>query len=313
MSDRAVITVAVVGPTCTGKSGLALALARRYAAEIVNADALQVYRGLDRGTAKPDLAARAAVPHHLFDILDPCERFSAGEFARRARTAIDEIAARGRIPIVVGGSGFYLRALFRGLAGVPPIPLAVRDALRRRLEREGLEALRAELVERDPATARRLPPGDRQRTLRALEVVAATGRSLSSWQAEPSAEERLPVLSVGLTLPRALLYDRIAARAHAMLRGGWLEEIGDLLRGGVPDSAPAFQAIGYRQLLRHLQGACTLEEAMVEIIRATRRYAKRQETWFRREQVSAWFSSPDAFGLEQDVIEFLSREGIGGR
>jgi tRNA dimethylallyltransferase len=304
--------LAVVGATCTGKSRLALALATRYGGELINADALQVYRGLDRGTAKPDAAARAAVRHHLIDILDPGERFSAGEFARRARVAVDDIVARGRIAILVGGSGFYLRALERGLARVPAIPETVRDALRARLEGEGIAALHADLRERDPATARRVAPADRQRTLRALEVLAATGRPLSSWQATESGESHLPVLSIGLTLPRTLLYDRIAARAYAMLESGWLDEIGDLLRSGVPASAPAFQAIGYRQLLRHLEGTSTLEQAMADTIRATRQYAKRQETWFRRERVGAWFSSSDASGLERDVSEFLSREGIGG-
>ena len=302
----------MVGPTCTGKSRVAVALARRFAGELVNADALQVYRGFDRGTAKPEAAALRAVPHHLVDILDPRERFSAGEFARRARAAIAEIAARGRLPIVVGGSGFYLRALFRGLAAMPPVPDSVRGALRRRLADEGLDALRAELERRDPLAARGIDRRDRQRTLRALEVLDATGRALSSWQRDPGVPEHLATVTVGLTLPRTLLYDRIAARAYTMLEGGWLDEIRELLREGVPETAPAFQAIGYRQLLRHLQGACTLEQAMAETVRATRQYAKRQETWFRRERVGAWFRSPDAERLERDVIEFVSREGFGG-
>jgi tRNA dimethylallyltransferase len=308
----AIGTLAVVGPTCTGKSALALALARRYGGELVNADALQAYRGLDRGTAKPDAAARAAVPHHLVDILDPRQPFSAGEFARRGRAVIDDIAARGRLPIVVGGSGFYLRALFTGLAAVPAVPASVREALRRRLDDEGIGALRAELERRDPELAARIDPVDRQRLLRGLEVLEATGRPLSSWQRESRPASSISVLFLGLTLPRTLLYDRIATRAYAMLDGGWLDEIRELLRGGVPEDAPAFQAIGYRQLLRHLQGSCTLEQAMEDTLCATRRYAKRQETWFKRERVAAWFRSPDTERLEQDVIEFLSRQGIGG-
>ena len=187
MSSTPATTLAVVGPTCTGKSALALALARRLGGELVNADALQVYRGLDRGTAKPDAAARAAVPHHLLDLLDPREPFSAGEFARRARVAIADIAARGRLPIVVGGSGFYLRALWRGLAPVPPVPDEVRAALRRRLEAEGSAALYDELRRRDPELASRLTPADRQRVVRGLEVLEATGRPLSSWQRETAA------------------------------------------------------------------------------------------------------------------------------
>ena len=210
----AATTLAVVGPTCTGKSALALALARRFGGELVNADALQVYRGLERGTAKPDAAARAEVPHHLLDLLDPREPFSAGEFARRARVAIADIASRGRLPIVVGGSGLYLRALWRGLAPVPPVPDEIRAALCRRLETEGSAALYDELRRRDAELASRLTPADRQRVMRGLEVLEATGRSLSSWQRETAASGQLPMVVLGLTLPRSVLYDRIATRAY---------------------------------------------------------------------------------------------------
>lgn len=301
----ATTTLAVVGPTCTGKSALALALARRFGGELVNADALQVYRGLERGTAKPDAAARAEVPHHLLDLLDPREPFSAGEFARRARVAIADIAARGRLPIVVGGSGLYLRALWRGLAPVPPVPDEIRAALCRRLETEGSAALYDELRRRDAELASRLTPADRQRVMRGLEVLEATGRSLSSWQRETAGSGQLPMVVLGLTLPRSVLYDRIATRAYSMLSGGWLDEIRQLLRDGVPENAPAFQAIGYRQLLRHLKGSCTLEQAMDQTITATRQYAKRQETWFRRERVAAWFRAPDLERLEHDAVELL--------
>jgi tRNA dimethylallyltransferase len=288
-----------------------LALARRLGGELVNADALQVYRGLDRGTAKPDAAARAAVPHHLLDLLDPREPFSAGEFARRARVVIADIATRGRVPIVVGGSGLYLRALWRGLAPVPPVADEVRAALRRRLEAEGGAVLYDELQRRDPELASRLTPTDRQRVVRGLEVFEATGRPLSSWQRETESSGVLATIVLGLTLPRTLLYDRIANRAYAMLNGGWLDEIRQLLRDGVPASAPAFQAIGYRQLVRHLEGSCTLEQAMDDTIRATRRYAKRQETWFRRERVAAWLRSPDLERLEHDAVESLLRLAPG--
>jgi len=312
MTSKLTGTLAVVGATCTGKSALALALARRFDAELVNADALQVYRGLDRGTAKPDAAARATVPHHLIDILDPREPFSAGEFARRARAAIADIESRGRRAIVVGGSGFYLRALERGLAVLPPVPPEIRDALQARLELEGAAALHRELAERDPELAARLPPGDRQRVLRGLEILEATGRPLSQWQRETTPLEGASVVVIGLTLPRSVLYDRIATRAYAMLSDGWLDEIRQLLHDGVPESAPAFQAIGYRQLIRHVQGACTLEQAMADTIQATRRYAKRQETWFRRERVVAWFRSPDLDRLEHEAVELLFRQRLGG-
>ena len=302
--------LAIVGATCTGKSGLALALAQSLGAELVNGDALQVYRGLNRGTAKPNEEERALVPHHLIDILDPEERFSAGEFSRRARRLIAEVQGRGRLPIVVGGSGFYIRALFRGLSAIPAVPEEVRESLRNKLEERGLEALYRELERVDPATARRLSPQDKQRILRALEVAAATGRAISEWRSVQPAEKGPEALLVGLTLPRPLLYDRIALRARCMVRRGWVNEIEGLLAQGVSEAAPAFQAIGYRQLLSHLRGHCALEDAIEETVRATRRYAKRQETWFRRERVSAWFPSTDPGLLASNVMTYLASQGI---
>lgn len=279
----------IVGPTAVGKSALAIEVAERAGAEIVSGDALQVYRGFDLGTAKPSPAERARVPHHLVDVLDPGERFSAGRFATLARAALDRIAARGRPAIVVGGSGLYLRALLEGIAPLPPPDPAVRQRLERRLAVEGLAALRAELERRDATTASRLGAGDRQRILRALEVVLSTGRPLSSWLAEsPFGRAPLPARRVGLTLPRALLYDRIEARVRRMIEGGWLDEVRTLLASGVRPEAPAFQAIGYAQWVRHLAGELGFEEAFRRIVVATRRYAKRQETWFRQEADVEW-------------------------
>jgi len=282
--------LAIVGATATGKSELALRLAEAAGGEIVNADALQVYRGLEIGTAKPSAAQRARVPHHLIDLLDPSEPFSAGEFARRARAALREIDGRGRPALVVGGSGLYLRALVGGLAELPaPVP-EVRAELERRRIAEGLAPLRAELERLDPPTAARLAAGDTQRTLRALEVVVATGRPLSSWLggASGSAAPPLAVRKVGLTLPRAVLYDRIESRVREMIARGWLDEVRALLASGVGPECPAFQAIGYAQWVRHLAGELHFEAAVREIVVATRRYAKRQETWFRREADVEW-------------------------
>ena len=282
--------LAIVGATATGKSELALQLAEAAGGEIVNADALQVYRGLEIGTAKPSAAQRARVPHHLIDLLDPSEPFSAGEFARRARAALREIDGRGRPALVVGGSGLYLRALVGGLAELPaPVP-EVRAELERRRIAEGLAPLRAELERLDPPTAARLAAGDTQRTLRALEVVVATGRPLSSWLggASGSAAPPLAVRKVGLTLPRAVLYDRIESRVREMIARGWLDEVRSLLASGVGSECPAFQAIGYAQWVRHLAGELHFEAAVREIVVATRRYAKRQETWFRREADVEW-------------------------
>lgn len=296
----------ILGPTATGKSALGMQMARRLGGEIVNADALQVYRGLEIGTDKPPLAERREIRHHLVDILDPAERFSAGEFARRAREAVCEIESRERVPVVVGGSGLYLRALLEGISPIPRGNEELRAELAERLAAEGLPALRAELRERDPETAARLAPGDRQRTLRALEVVLASGRPLSAWiRDQPFGERRLAALRIGLTLPRSILYDRIADRVQEMIERGWVGEIESLLRAGVEPHAPAFQAIGYRQLIRHLDGESSLEEAVADIIRATRRYAKRQMTWFRKERDIRWIPACSAAGSIQSLVHDL--------
>lgn len=300
--------LAIVGPTATGKSRLAMALARELDGEIVNADALQVYRGFDVGTAKPGPEEQAQVPHHLLDILEPWEPYSAGEFARRARGAIAEIRERGRVPIVVGGSGLYLRALFEGISPVPPGDPEVRQRLRERLGEEGLEALRSELLEVDPETAERLKPGDTQRILRALEVVKVSGKPLSAWISEqPFGIQRIAATRVGLTLPRSILYDQIAGRVARMMEEGWLEEVAGLVRQGLSPDLPAFQAIGYRQLVRHLEGKGSLEEAIAETVQATRRFAKRQETWFRKEPGVTWFSAQDLERRVLRIVELVKR------
>jgi tRNA dimethylallyltransferase len=303
----------IVGPTAAGKSDLGLALAEELGGEIVNADALQVYRGFDVGTAKPTVEEQRRVPHHLVDILAPEERYSAGEFARRARTAVEEIAARGRRSIVVGGSGLYVRALVEGISPIPPGDPAIRRYLRQRLEEAGLEPLREELRLLDQPAWERLPAADKQRVLRALEVALVTGRRLTDWIADrPFGERRLDAVKVGLTLPRALLYDRIEGRVRRMVAFGWVEEVRKHLASGVSLEAPAFQAIGYRQLARHLEGEITLEDAVVEIVQATRRFAKRQMTWFRREPEVHWVDSESLRGRVSDVMKIPCIKGLGG-
>jgi len=305
--------VAVVGATATGKSALGVALAERLpgGGEIVNADALQAYRGFDLGTAKPDAATRLRVRHHLIDVLDPHERWSAGEFARQARLAIADIRGRGSWPIVVGGSGLYLRALLAGISPVPPADPRVRERLRRRAAEEGLGPLVAELARLDPATAARLAPGDRQRVLRALEVAWVSGRPLSAWIAEqPFGIQSIAAIRVGLTLPRSILYDRIAGRVARMVESGWMEEVRGLLGRGLDPDLPAFQAIGYRQLAHHVRGEWPLARAVEETVRATRRFAKRQETWFRKEPDVTWFSAEDLDRRIPHVLEHVAR-GFG--
>ena len=296
--------ITVVGTTAVGKSALAMRLAEQYDGEIINADALQVYRGFDIGTAKPSADEQARVPHHLVDILEPTERYSAGEFARRARIAIAAIAARGRLPIVVGGSGLYVRALHEGISPIPPGDEKLRQNLREQVEKDGLPSLYAQLQRCDPESATRLPPGDTQRILRALEVYLTSGQPLSQWIAsQPFGEKRLQTLRIGLTLPRRVIYDSIARRMARMVETGWVQEVEGLSSSGIPDDAPAFQAIGYRQIRRFLRGTQSLDAALEETARATRRFAKRQETWFRKEPDVRWFSPEQLAGNKLNAID----------
>lgn len=299
--------VAIVGPTATGKTELALELAAQLEVEIVNADALQVYRGFDIGTAKPDAAQQRAVPHHLLDILGADQPYSAGLFAEQARRLLVEIEGRNRTALVVGGSGLYVKALLEGIGQLPPSRPETRAALQQRAAAEGLEALWEELSRRDPATAQRLPSTDRQRILRALEVLELSGKPLSRWIAErPFGDQSLSAFKVGLTLPRDVLYDRIASRVGRMIQRGWVDEVSRLLATWKDPGLPAFQAIGYRQLAKHLLEGWPLEAAVDDIIRATRQFAKRQVTWFKREADVAWYRAEDLETVAESVVKRLS-------
>jgi tRNA dimethylallyltransferase len=299
--------VVILGPTAVGKSEVAMALAEHLPIEIVNGDALQVYRGLDIGTAKPSREDRERVPHHLIDILDPAETFSAGEFRRRALPVIEDIRKRGRTPVVVGGSGFYLRTLTGGISPIPPVPAAIRSEVRDFWRREGLAAVRARLERADPETAARVPPEDTQRTLRALEVVLGTGKGLVHWWAsEPPAGAVEIAARIGLTLPRTLLYDRITRRVVKMAEAGWVEEVKELLAGGCATTSPAFQAIGYRQVVLHITGEWSLESALADTARETRRFAKRQLTWFRKEPDIRWIDAGSSDETLSRVLDSLS-------
>ena len=306
------LTVAILGPTAVGKSSLGMKLAADLKGEIVSADALQVYRGFDVGTAKPSLEDQHRIPHHLIDILEPTEPFSAGEFARLALAAVQEILERQRQPLVLGGSGLYLRVLLEGISPIPPTSEKIRLELRRRLVSEGLETLQNDLLVLDAVTAGRLGEGDTQRILRALEVVLSTGRPLSSWLSEdPTGHGPLAAVRIGLTLPRGVLYDRIAERVRRMIQSGWVEEVESLLGRGFSPGLPPFQAIGYRELVAYVEGRSSLEEAVAAIVQATRRYAKRQMTWFRKERAVTWFSMEDPHDCHAAVMTFLGEQGIG--
>jgi len=281
--------VLIAGPTASGKSALALALADRLGGTIVNADSMQVYAGLRVITARPIVEEEERVPHVLYGHVDPAETYSTGQWLREVAGVLDDIAAAGRVPIIVGGTGLYFKVLTEGIAAVPAIPAEIRNTVRERLARDGVATLYAELTERDPVTAARLMPLDRSRIARALEVVLATGRSISDWHGEGTAPLLPPerVAKIFLTLERAQLVSRIEARFAAMMQAGALDEVRALAARGLDPLLPAMKAHGVPWLIRHLKGEIALDEAVAGSIMDTRRYAKRQHTWFRG-QMKDW-------------------------
>lgn len=274
----------IAGPTASGKSALALRLAERLDGEIVNADALQLYADLRILSARPTAEEEARAPHHLFGVADGADGWSVGRWLDAALPLLGDIAARGRRAIVVGGTGLYFRALTKGLADIPAVPAAVRQAAAETWERLGEDAFRQALAAHDPAAAARIAPGDRQRLLRAFEVVEATGRALTDWQADTA-----PPLSAGqwravvLEPDRKALYARCDARFAAMVEAGALEEVRALMARRLDPLAPVMKAVGVRELAAHLAGELTLVEAVALGQQETRRYAKRQLTWFRNQ------------------------------
>ncbi|MBC7186840.1 MAG: tRNA (adenosine(37)-N6)-dimethylallyltransferase MiaA [Calditrichaeota bacterium] len=298
--DRARVTIPVlVGPTAAGKSALALNVALRLGAEIVSADSRQVYKFMDIGTAKPTLEERALVPHHLIDIRKPDEYYSAGEYARDAAAAIAEILARGRFPIVVGGSGFYIKALADGLFGPKITDLTLRERLRQEAQDLGVQALWHRLAEVDPVSAARLHPNDAQRIIRALEVYESTGLPISLHQARHRPEQSFAWHFLGLRWPRQELYARIERRVDEMMAQGLEEEVRRLLAMGYDERLISLRTVGYKEMFAFLRGELSVEEAVVQIKQHTRNYAKRQMTWFRRDARIQWLEVNEAEGLAQ--------------
>jgi len=275
--------VIVAGPTASGKSALALALARHYGGTIINADALQVYRDLRILTARPDEAAQARAPHRLYGYLDAAARGSAARWRDLALAEIAAALGAGRLPIVVGGTGLYLRALRQGLAPVPDIPPEIRDEAAALYRALGGAAFRTNLATLDPAAATRLPPGDRTRLTRAYEVARATGVPLGEWQRHAAAPAPYRFATLLLAPPRAALYAACDARFAAMIETGGLDEAAALFARGLAADLPAMKAVGVPELMRHLRGEIALAEAVGAAQMATRRYAKRQMTWFRHQ------------------------------
>ncbi len=286
----------IAGPTATGKSAVALALAKRFGGIIVNADSMQVYRDLRMLTARPSEAEEREAPHRLFGEIDGAENFSVGLWLARAGAILAENAGRSAPILFVGGTGLYFRALTQGLSDIPRVPEDVRAAVRADAEGLPTPSLHARLTERDPVTAARLRPSDRQRVLRALEVVAATGRPLAAFQGAREAPALAPGQWAGLFLSpeRAALNARIEARFEAMLREGAIEEVAALMRRGLDPTLPVMRAHGAPHLIAHLRGEVTLAEAADLAVRDTRRYAKRQFTWARHQMPDFAWVAPEA-------------------
>ena len=296
----------LVGPTAVGKTAVALQLAQALGAEVVGADSLQVYRELNIGTAKPTAAERARVPHHLLDVVDPPESYDAARYCREGRGVLAQLHRRGVPPLVVGGTGLYLKALLYGLFAEGSPSGGVREGLRREVQGLGLPELYQRLARVDPATAARLHPHDTYRILRALEVIAATGRPVSELlRAHRFQDCPYEVLKLGLNLPRGELNRRIEARVSVMLAQGWLEEVEALLSRYPADLKP-LQAIGYRHLSNFLLGRWSWEEALELLKRDTQRYAKRQLTWFRADPEVKWFHPEQAAEMQTLLEEFFS-------
>ncbi|ATG52542.1 tRNA (adenosine(37)-N6)-dimethylallyltransferase MiaA [Brachybacterium vulturis] len=292
--------VAVVGATATGKSDLAIDLAERLGGEVVNADALQLYRGMDIGTAKVTAQERRGIAHHLLDVLEVTEEASVSAFQRDARAAVAGIRSRGRVPILVGGSGLYVRAALDEIE-FPPTDPEVRARLEERAQREGAEALHRQLRDTDPEAARTIGSHDTRRIVRALEVGELTGRPFTAFLPRPHHHDPSTV-QLGLRLDRPLLHERIRARVHRMVEQGLLEEIRTLRARGLDEGRTARRAIGYEQGLAVLDGTLSCEQAIEDTIAGTRRLVRKQDTWFRRDQRVRWLPADAGAGLVERAL-----------
>jgi tRNA dimethylallyltransferase len=303
--------IAVVGATATGKSWLAVGLARALGGEIVNADSMQLYQGMDIGTAKEPEAAWQGVPHHLLDIWPVTRTANVADYATLARAAIGDIVARGRVPVLVGGSGLYIRAALGDLE-FPGTDDGVRARLEDELARLGPAALHARLARFDPAAAAAILPGNGRRIVRALEVIEISGRPFAAtmppYESETQGRPDPPAVQIGLTLPRPELDERIAARVDRMWQAGFEAEVHRLVQAGLRDGKTASRALGYRQMLRYLDGEGTLDDARLETVKATRRFARRQESWFRRDPRVTWLDASSTVGT--DLFERLLAEAL---
>jgi tRNA dimethylallyltransferase len=295
--------LALVGPTAVGKTALALQLAEVLPVEVVSADSRTVYRWMDIGTAKPTLAERERLPHHLIDVVDPDEAYSLAVYQEQALEAITRIRGRGRVPLLVGGAGLYVSAVCEGLRLPDVAPdHGFRQALEERARQAGWQSLQPELIRVDPESAARIDPRNVRRVIRALEVFHATGRPFSAWQ-KPADEPPVECVQIGLQLDRSALYARIDARIDAWMAGGLVDEVRGLLARGYAPSLPSMSGLGYREVARSLEGDLPLEEAVAQFKQATHQYAKRQMTWFGARPAIRWL---DAATVSVDQVLQLS-------
>ena len=305
--------LAVLGPTATGKSALAIAIAGRVGGEIVNCDSTAVYRGFDIGTDKVAPVDRRGIPHHLIDIVEPACEYTAADYARDASRVVREIHARGRVPIVVGGTGFYFRALTRGLFPGPGKSDALREKLSRTADRRGVEFLWRMVRRVDPPSAERILPRDRKRLIRALEVYFQTGTPLTQHFAETVSplDADVVVTAMALRLDAAALARRLAGRVDAQFEAGILDEVAGLIARGVPETARPFGGLVYRQIMEYRRGARDLRATRDLIVQENRRYARRQLIWFRKEPNLIWFDGPgETPDVQARVLGWLAERGL---
>ena len=304
------VLLVLIGPTAIGKTALSLELAESFNAEIISVDSMQVYRKMDVGTAKASAQELTRVPHHLINIIDPDEAYDAARFIVDAEAAITEISQRGRVVLLTGGTGLYLRALFQGLADAPPIHPELRQHLHQRLHSEGRNALFQELSKLDPESAARIHPNDSQRLVRALEIALHTGKPWSKHIENQGNRNRKfnNYLQIGLRCERSQLYKRINLRTSLMMQQGLEEEVRNLINMGYSPELKSMQSIGYRHFVNYIQGSWSLEECERLLARDTRRYAKRQFTWFGRDKSIKWFERRDREGVMTEVGRWLENQ-----
>ena len=306
MGDERSRVIAVMGPTAVGKSRLVMQLAKGLGAEIINADSMQIYRLMDIGTAKPTPADREEVTHHLLDIVDPDQDFDASRYSQLAREVTRNLARQGKVAIMVGGTGLYLKAVFHGLFPGAFSDPVIRKRLHKEAEKDGGSELYQRLQKVDSATAQRLHPHDLFRIIRALEVWECSGRPMSDLHKEHGFRERpFRTLKIGLNRSRSELYERIDRRVEEMMAKGLVDEVRELLNRGYGPHLRSMQALGYRHMVQHLQDGAEIEKVMGTMKRDTRRYAKRQMTWFRRDQEINWFhpEAADIVGLARRFLD----------